>query len=299
MSESSLPEAVLGPAAALPEIPGYRLLEKIGDGGMGAVFRAQDVDRNRQVAVKFFHSGPKELQSDLRHGRGREPRLLASLAHPHVVAVYDWGQVAGRDYLVMEFVPGTTLRALMSPGRPLPPGQAAPVLDSVARALSYVHSRGILHLDLKPENVLCASGGQIKITDFGLALAQVEAHTLVDLGLALGTIDYCSPEQRHGLPVDARSDLFSLAVMAYEVLTGRLPGRVYVPCGQRGVPLPPGVDAALCRGLARNPEQRYARVQDFGRDLAEALRPTTHSLAGLNSHPFFSGLALASRIRLK
>jgi serine/threonine-protein kinase len=115
----------------------------------------------------------------------------------------------------------------MQPGRAWRAAQTLPVLDAIARALAYIHAQGILHLDLKPENVLCSKAGAIKVTDFGLALEQVDARTLSVLGLEQGTLDYCSPEQRHGLPFDQRSDVFSLATLAYELLTGRLPGRMY------------------------------------------------------------------------
>src|SRR5262249_28726407 len=143
------------------------------------------------------------------------------------------GQIDGRYFLVMEYVSGPPLRSLMKPGQPWPVAQVAPLLDRIAQALSYIHDQGILHLDLKPENVLCVGDGHVKITDFGLALRRVDAWTLSDLGVVQGTIDYCSPEQRYGLPIDQRSDLFSLAVLAYELLTGTIPGRVYFPASER------------------------------------------------------------------
>ena len=116
----------------------------------------------------------------------------------------------------------------MRPGQAWPLGRALPVLVGVAAALSYIHGQGILHLDLKPENVLCPEGG-VKIADFGLALAQADARQLAERGLAQGTIDYCAPEQRHGLKTDPRSDLFSFAVVAFELLTGQVPARTFQP----------------------------------------------------------------------
>src|SRR5262249_25650924 len=150
--------------------------------------------------------------------------LMASLNHPNVVKIHDCGQIQGRYYMVMEYVSGPPLRTLMKPGEPWPTAKAGPMLDTIARALSYIHDQGILHLDLKPENVLCVPGDGVKITDFGLALRRVDAWTLSDLGVVQGTIDYCPPEQRYGLPIDQRSDLFSLATLAYELFTGTLPG---------------------------------------------------------------------------
>jgi len=132
-------------------------------------------------------------------------------------------------------------------------------------------------LDLKPENVLCPPADGIKITDFGIALRRVDALTLSDLGLVQGTIDYCSPEQRYGLPIDQRSDLFSLAVLAYELLTGTIPGRVYFPASQRNTTLPAALDVVLRNGLARDPDERYTVVEEFRRELANALAPPSRS----------------------
>src|SRR5262249_38246264 len=151
-----------------------------------------------------------------------------------------------------------SLRSLMEPGQAWSVARALPLLDAVASALSYIHGKGILHLDLKPENVLTAPDGTIKVTDFGLSRSHLDVRMASALGLVQGTIDYCSPEQRHGLPIDERSDLFSLATLAYELLTGQLPGRVYVPASTRNPQLPARVDAVLRRGLARDPDERYA-----------------------------------------
>jgi serine/threonine-protein kinase len=144
-------------------------------------------------------------------------------------------------------------------------------LTAIAEALSYIHLQGILHLDLKPENVLCGMNGDIKITDFGLAVSRLDARQLAELELVQGTIDYCAPEQRYGLPMDQRTDLFALAVLTYELLTGRLPGRVYVPASQHNRHLPTGVDAVLERGLARDPESRPASVAEWSHDLLATL----------------------------
>jgi len=252
-----------------PDVPGYELLEKIGEGGMGEVYRAIQLSLKRTVAIKFLNPFPQSDPAPLLAWQ-RESRLMAALTHPHIVAVHDCGQTRGRYFLVMEYVDGTTLREQMQPGRPWSAGRAARVLEAVAQALSTIHAEGILHLDLKPENVLCGADGTVKITDFGLALPRLDARTLAELGLAQGTLDYCSPEQRYGLPIDARSDLFALATLAYELLTGHLPGRVYVPASQLNPRLPAALDAVLRRGLARDPDERYATVEAFRQNLHAA-----------------------------
>jgi serine/threonine protein kinase len=254
-----------------PAVPGYQLLEPVGTGEMGEVYLARQLSLERTVAIKFLNPPPTGPPP----GRGcqRESRVMAALAHPHIVAIHDCGRADGRDYLVMEYVRGVTLRACLEPGRPWAPTAALPILDAVADALAYIHDQGILHLDLKPENVLCDPQGRVKVTDFGLALAEVDAGTLSALGAAHHTLDYCPPEQRFGLPVDVRADLFALAVIAYEMLTGRLPGRVYVPASQARPGVPPAVDNVLRRGLERDPEDRYASVAEFRRGLNRALAP--------------------------
>jgi hypothetical protein len=170
----------------------------------------------------------------------------------------------------MEYVPGAALRDRLIAERPWPLAEAVGALSAIAEALIYIHANGILHLDLKPENVLCDTSGRLKVTDFGLALHQLEAPTRLELGVSRGSIDYCAPEHRHGLPVDARSDLFSLAVIAYELFTGHLPARVYRSCREYQRALPARLDAVLSRALARHPEERYSSVADFHRELLRA-----------------------------
>jgi hypothetical protein len=269
-----------------PEVSGYQILEQIGAGGMGEVYLARQLSLERTVAIKFLNPLPAGGPS--LGTRQRESRLMAALTHPHIVAIHDCGHAGGRDYLVMEHMRGVTLRQRIRPGRAWAAADALAVLDAVADALAYIHARGILHLDLKPENVLCDEQGRVKVTDFGLALAEVDARALSALGVAYHTLDYCPPEQRFGLPVDGRADLFALAVIAYELLTGRLPGRVYRPASGARPGLPAAVDDVLRRGLERDPDDRYASVEEFRGDLRRALAPlprrsrrTTALVAGL------------------
>jgi serine/threonine-protein kinase len=256
------------PLNELPAIPGYQLLDPIGAGSMGAVYRAQQVQPPRTVAIKFLLRLPSDHSAVLSRRYRRESQLMASLHHPNVVAMYDCGMLMGSYYLVMEYVAGSTLRTRMRPGEPWPVAQAAAVVRAVGEALCYIHAQGILHLDLKPENILCGAKDTIKVTDFGLALLQINVRTLAEMG---GTIDYCAPEQRFGLQVDGRSDLFSLATIAYELLSGRLPGRVYRPCLPAQQPWSARVDEVLSRGLAREPDERYESLAEFHHDLALAL----------------------------
>jgi hypothetical protein len=257
-------------------IPGYELAEAIGEGGMGTVYRAWQLSLGRTVAIKLFHPGTPQLAPAVSFQR--ESQLMASLSHPNLVTVYDCGQVEGHYYLVTEYVAAPTLRSHMQPGQPWPVERAADVLDRIAQAISYIHQRGVLHLDLKPENILCTPDGEVKITDFGLAVARVDAAAMPELGLARGTLEYCPPEQRFGLQTDERSDLFSLAVLAYELLTGQLPGRVYESTRELNPQLPARLDEVLQRGLARNPEERPTSVEKFRGALLAVLRPGPHRL---------------------
>jgi serine/threonine-protein kinase len=251
-------------------LPGYLLQEKIGEGGMGEVYRAWQPSRRRDVAIKFLKPLPGGEPGSV--ALLRESRLMAASVHPHVVEIYDSGEFEGCHYLVMEYVAGTTLRAEMEPGIAWSIERAWQVLDAISRALSSIHAQGILHLDLKPENVLCPYGGGLKITDFGVASAHGDARTLAALGRIRGTLDYCSPEQRHGLPQDERSDIFALAVLAYELLTGRVPGRAYLAVTEQEPQLPAEVDQVLPRGLCRDPDERYGSAEAFRCDLAAALQ---------------------------
>jgi serine/threonine protein kinase len=282
-------ESTAKPRPGPPPIPGYELLEKIGEGGMGEVYRARQLSLQRTVAVKFLNNSFPLDQTPVLAFQ-RESSLMASLTHRNIVAIHDCGIVEGTCYLVLEYVPGSPLRALMKPGKPWRIGRARPILDAIAQALAYIHRRGILHLDLKPENVLCSRDGTIKITDFGVARPRMDARALSERGLSpekgsdpflpgvrprfrpQGTIDYCAPEQRYGLRVDPRTDLFALATLAYELLTGQVPGRAYVPASHTNRRLPPAVDEVLRRGLARDAEERYASVEEFRTQLLLALQ---------------------------
>jgi len=199
----------------------YHVLERIAAGGMGEVFRAQDAVLAREVAVKVLH---RSLASDpgFVDRFRREARAAATLNHPNIVAVYDWGAVDGIYYMVMEFVEGRSVRDLLNANGRLAPAQAAEIVRETLLALQHAHAKGIVHRDLKPENILLTTDGTVKLTDLGLARAFADARS-TRAGAVTGTVQYLSPEQIRGEPADPRSDLYSLGIVTFELLTGRLP----------------------------------------------------------------------------
>jgi len=284
-------------AAPLPSLPGLELQEKIGEGGMSVIYRAVHRNLQRTVAVKLLRATADE--ATLCPTWLRESRLMASLAHPHVVAIHDAGQVEGCNYLVMEYMAGGSLRSKMEPGQPWPLNEAAKLVDHIAGALGHIHAQGVLHLDLKPENILYDGDGRTKITDFGLSIPHEDAHSILGGHRFQGTIDYCGPEYRSGLVLDGRFDVFSLATLTYELLTGRLPGRVYFPASRRNPRLPKTIDVVLRRGLARVPGERYASAGQFQQALARACRSARSRgprwfLAVLASAAVLAAIALAA-----
>jgi len=252
----------------LPHIVGIELLEKVGEGGMGVVYRATHLTLQRTVAVKVLHQ--KAGEGGALPAWRRESRMMASLAHPNVVTIHDAGYVDGYNYLIMEYLAGGSLRSRMQPGMPWALRDAMVVLDCIARALCHIHQQGVLHLDLKPENILCTSDGQIKISDFSLSVPEADSSRQVDDLCWGGTVDYCAPEQRFGLSLDTRCDVFSLAAVAYELLTGRPSGRVYAPASRHVPRLSPAIDDVLRRGLARDPSDRYNSIDQFWDALSRA-----------------------------
>lgn len=274
-----------GPSTPVPEVPGYRLLEPLGEGGMGIVYRAEQISLCRLVAIKFLHplmvpfhpptgDSSSMASSPPRYPVGRaiprESLVLAQVNHPNIVTLYDSGTVDGREYLVLEYLSGGSLRERLT-GTPWTAAQVLPILTGIADALNAIHERGLLHLDLKPENVLFDQDDRLKLTDFGLARWQMDAATLSELGMVRSSLDYSALEQRSGLQVDPRTDLFSLAVILYELLSGRVPGRVYRSILDENRTLSTEVDSVLARGLARHAEDRPATVQDFQQRLTDAL----------------------------
>jgi eukaryotic-like serine/threonine-protein kinase len=199
----------------------YHVLERIASGGMGEVFRAHDAVLAREVAVKVLHrslAGDPAFVDRFR----REARAAAGLAHPNIVAVYDWGAVDGIYYMVMEYVRGPSVRHLLNERGRLEPAQAVEILRQSLLALGHAHHEGFVHRDMKPENLLVTREGVVKVADFGLARAYADGR-VTQAGAVTGTVQYLAPEQIRGEPADPRSDLYSLGIVAYELLTGKLP----------------------------------------------------------------------------
>lgn len=199
----------------------YRLLTPIGAGASGRVYLADDIRLSRRVAVKVLHAALAEDAGFLRRFRA-EAQVAASLHHPNVMAVYDWGEDEV-PFMVLELLEGGSLRAMLDHGHHLSPAQAAHVGRQVANALEYAHTRGLVHRDIKPANLLFDEHGIVRVADFGLARALAEASWTEPAGAMLGTARYAAPEQGSGRPLDGRADLYSLAVVLVESVTGKVP----------------------------------------------------------------------------
>src|SRR5205085_5364894 len=200
----------------------YRLLAPIGSGGSGHVFVADDVRLRRRVAVKMLHPALADDAAFLKRFRA-EARAAAALNHPNVMAVYDWGEEEEGPYLVCEYLGGGSLRSVLDRGRRLSPSQALLVGLEAARGLDYAHRRGLVHRDIKPANLMFDLEGWLRIGDFGLARALAEAAWTEPIGAVLGTARYASPEQVSGAPIDGRADVYSLALVLVEAVTGQVP----------------------------------------------------------------------------
>jgi serine/threonine protein kinase len=195
----------------------YRLDEMLGRGGMSEVWAATDTELGRRVALKLLAPDADTARFE------REARAVASLGHPYITQLYDYGQENGRPYMVLEYLPGGTLEERLRKGKPLTDQETTSIAAELASGLAHAHSRGVVHRDLKPANVLFDEEGRAKLADFGIARMAAGEGTLTEAGTVLGTAAYISPEQAMGEPATAASDVYSFGVMLYRMLTGRLP----------------------------------------------------------------------------
>jgi beta-lactam-binding protein with PASTA domain/class 3 adenylate cyclase/tRNA A-37 threonylcarbamoyl transferase component Bud32 len=277
-----LPEWVPSPR---PSDERYVPKKLIGSGGMADVYLARDRELDREVAFKKLRQHYAHDEEVVERFE-REAKSAASLSHPNIVSVYDRGETKdGSYYIVMEHVPGGNLKERILEKGPLPPDEAAAIALQVARALEAAHERGVVHRDVKPENVLLTESGEAKVADFGIARA-VAASTVTKTGFVVGTAHYLSPEQALGHPATPRSDLYSLGVVLYEMLTGELPHDAETPVGivmkhvsgrlqpPRDVnpEVPEELDAVVVRLLARDPEDRYRDAVEVIEDLERVRR---------------------------
>ncbi len=269
----------------------YRLVELLGQGGMATIYRALDTQLGREVAVKLLR--PEYLRDPDFSSRFRqEAQNAASLSHPNVVTVYDYGEDPSGPFIVMEYVDGEDLATILRRNGALPPTQAARIAAAVARALAASHARGIVHRDVKPGNVLIGRDGRVKVVDFGIARAIAEAQMTLP-GTTLGSVHYFSPEQARGENATNESDIFALGIVLYEMLTGtrpwegdsaagvalaRLTGPVPDPALVRGS-IPPDLAAITRKALARLPADRFASAAAMAEALEASRAPSATASA--------------------
>ncbi len=251
----------------------YKLIGRLGAGGMAEVWSAEDLELGRTVALKLLHDR-LAADPDFVERFRREASAAAGLQHPNVVQVYDRGEWGGTYYIAMEYLRGETLKDLVRRG-PLAPARAAEIIVEVLKAAGFAHRRGLVHRDFKPHNVIFDEERRIKVTDFGIARAG--ASEMTETGSIMGTAQYLSPEQAQGQHVTPASDLYSIGVMLFELLTGRMPfdGESPVTIALKHVsepaPVPsslnpavsPELDAVVLRALAKDPSQRFSDAEQF------------------------------------
>jgi beta-lactam-binding protein with PASTA domain/predicted Ser/Thr protein kinase len=273
----------------------YRILRKLGAGGMANVYLAEDQELGRRVAIKILNDRHAHDDQFVERFR-REAKNAAALSHPNIVSIYDRGEAEGTYYIAMEFLDGRSLKELIVSRGPAPVAVAIDYARQILAALRFAHRNGIVHRDIKPHNVLVDDEGRVKVTDFGIARAGTSQMT--EAGSIIGTAQYLSPEQARGAPVDQRSDLYSLGIVLYELLTGVVPftGDTPVEIAMKhlsAVPEPPSalraevprdLDLIVLRALAKDPGERFASTEELDADLARvaaggAVSPATEEAA--------------------
>lgn len=284
----------------------YRILEFIGAGGMSTVFRAYHAALDRYVAIKVL---PEQISMDeeLRQRFQQEVRVIARLEHPHILPVHDYGQDRDRLYLVMRYVDSGTLGERLAQGR-LELGQISRVMHQVGSALAYAHRNGVVHRDIKPNNVLIDEQGNCYLSDFGLARVMAVSVRLTASGVGMGTPAYMSPEQGSGQPVDVRSDVYSLGVMLHEMATGQVPYQANTamavmlkhitdplpPPSTINPDLAPGLEQVIVKALAKDPNERYQSVEEMIQAFDAAVGQVSEPLLPLPNAPARKGREVPS-----
>lgn len=292
----SLPGRAIGTvevgAEVLParEVGRYRIVEKLGEGAMATVYKAFDPSINRSLVIKFLHANLCE-NPEYRKRFLREAKAAGALAHPNIVTIFDVGEIENRPYIAMELLGGVPLDQMMPQGNELPLGDALVIALQIANALDYAHSKGIYHRDVKPANIMrLPDRNTVKLVDFGIALVSAsDASDRTVAGTIMGTPHYMSPEQARGEQSDARSDLWAVGVILYQLLTGKRPFTADSiatlmlritqdapqPVGELRKDVPPSLRRIVARSLNKQPDKRF----QSGRELADALRHVLRELA--------------------
>jgi tRNA A-37 threonylcarbamoyl transferase component Bud32 len=281
----------------------YELEELVGTGGMSSVYKAHDRLLERTVALKVLHE--RFMDDDAQVERFKhEARAVAQLSHPNIVTVIDRGERDGRLFIVFEYIDGENLKALVVREAPLAVDDAVGLVLPIARALAFAHQHGLVHRDVKPQNVLLPEDGEVKVTDFGIARSLDVQGGITQTGTVMGTSDYIAPEQARGVKATAQTDIYALGIVLYELLTGEVPyqGDNFVAVAMQHInePVPsvrelrpdvsPRLDAALRRALAKSPRDRFPSMDAFAAELQAALAEP-HNGAG----PADETIALAPR----
>ncbi len=263
----------------------YELLERVGGGGMALVYKARDTLLNRHVAVKVLRQQYVHDEEFIRRFR-REAQSAASLSHPNVVSIYDVGQEGETHFIVMEYVEGSNLNDIIKAQAPLQTAEAVHIATQISDALEHAHANGIIHRDIKPHNILIGKNGRVKVTDFGIARA-ITTSTITQTGSVIGSVHYFSPEHAKGVSAGEQSDLYSLGIVLYQMLTARLPfigeSPISVALKHLQEPvedprvvnpmIPQSVENVILKSLRKRPEERYVSAGEMLRDLETCLAP--------------------------